>query len=89
MSESDNSTQSTQIEGPPDAVEYLINNRAGYTDGLFGDYTFEEIEVPDSVAGRMRDDPRITIERVEKGEFGLDQGTMIISFTFNNIEKSS
>ena len=62
-----------------EAERYLLElaSCAGSTDI---DHVFEDVEVPDAVAGRMAAHPGIDVVSVEKGEFGLDAGTMILDF---------
>ena len=74
-------TDSTETSDNQTDAEQYLETLAGLTDGMNGEYEFQDIEVPDSIAGAMRDDPNITITNVSKGEFGLDEGTMILSFT--------
>lgn len=64
-----------------ESAEQYLNKLAGITDGLNDEYVFEEIEVPDAIARAMRDDPRINIVDASKGKFGLNEGTMILSYT--------
>lgn len=82
MTMTSTNTGETDVE-QREAEEYL-DSLAGHTNGMTGEYEFTGIEVPDSIAGKMRDDPRVTITEVSKGEFGMDQGTMILSFMLHN-----
>jgi len=62
-----------------DAMGYL-DDLAEDAPDLLGAFEFTGVEVPDTVAGMMRADPRIEITGAEKGEFGLDFGTMVLDF---------
>lgn len=76
MTENNTASQDTSTD---DASEYL-EELASTADSMIGEYVFKDVEVPDPVAGRLKADPGIEIVDVEKGEFGLDAGTMILSF---------
>lgn len=41
-------------------------------------HLYTDVEVPDPVAGLLAIDPRVNIVDVEKGDFGLDYGTMVL-----------
>lgn len=62
-----------------DAMEYL-DDLAGGAPDLLDAYEFTGVEVGDTVAAAMRADPRVEITGAEKGEFGLDFGTMVLDF---------
>jgi len=61
------------------AESYLLE-LAQSVDEFSADFEYTNVEVPDPVAGRMAADPRINVTNVEKGDFGLDVGTMVIDF---------
>lgn len=63
-----------------EAEEYLLDLAEASRGGAYDDYVFEDVEVSDPIAGQMAADPRVDIVEVKKGEFGLDFGTMILSF---------
>jgi hypothetical protein len=70
--------------------ESYIDKLAETASPFNGEYTFEDVEVPDDIAGKLKSDPRIKITNIEKGEFGLDMGTMVVSFKINSpITKSA
>lgn len=77
-----NSTHQPDPEQQTDAEEY-VEELACSEDNFKGNYIFQDIEVPDTVAGRLKADPRVKIVAAEKGDFGMDMGTMIVSFKIN------
>ena len=55
----------TSASGSAEAWEYL-SHLEEHSSGLSEDYVFEDVEVPDSIAGQMESDPVVEIVDVNR-----------------------